>query len=139
MTDFVPIFNGDVKNGKLILKEMDGFRIWMDGLEGQKVQVIVRKPRKIRSQKENKYYWGVVVEMISLETGQDKDTIHNVLKDLFLKERVILKNKEYEVIKSTAGLTTTQFEEFLVKCRQWGSVELNLYIPEPNEVELFTE
>ena len=135
MKDFVPIFEGKIKNGKLILREKKGFRIWLDGLEGQEVQAIIRRPQRIRSQNENKYYWGIVVEMISNETGQDKETIHNVLKDLFLKERIFLKNKEYEVIKSTAELTTIQFEEFLRQCRQWASMELGIYVPEPNEIE----
>ena len=33
-------------------------------------------------------------------------------------------------------MTTAQMEEYLSNCRMWASIELNLYIPLPNEIEI---
>jgi len=41
--------------------------------------------------------------------------------------------KEVEVPKSTAELTTKEFEEYTTSIRQWASQELGVYIPTPNE------
>lgn len=94
---------------------------------------------KIRSTPENRYYWGIVIELVSEELGHTKDETHELLKSMFLKEMHHLKLpnekiKEITIIKSTAELTTVEFEEYMSSCRTWASLELELWIPEPNEV-----
>jgi len=93
---------------------------------------------KIRSIAENSYYWGVVIPLISNDSGYTKDEVHDLLKSMFLKniKHIKLPNgkvKEVITIKSTAELTTVEFEEFLTEVRTWASLEIDCYIPLPNE------
>jgi len=95
------------------------------------------KQAQIRSTPENKYYWGVVVKILSDELGCTSNEVHEVLKELFLKTPKYLKTKEglreIWVTKSTASLTIGDFEEYLEKIRQWASIEMGYWIPEPWE------
>lgn len=130
-TKVVPIHKGIVFSGKLKLHNRDRFDDWMKGLRGD-VEVIVRKPQQPRSLKENNYYWGVIIKMISEETGAFPDDAHYELKRMFLKQS----GDKIPVLISTTDLSTTEFEEFLSKVRIWAASELGIMIPQPNECEI---
>lgn len=95
------------------------------------------KEARIRSTPENKYYWGVCVQILSDELGYHRNEIHEILKGMFLSEVKFLKTKEgieeIRIPKSTAELTTIGFENYLSDIRQWSSAELGIWLPEPNE------
>ena len=74
--------------------------------------------------------------MVAEEMGLIPDEAHDYLKSLFLKMGVEIKSKRFEVVRSTALLSTEEFEAYAEKCRQWASAELNVYIPLPGEVQL---
>ena len=97
-----------------------------------KKEINLREAR-LRSTSENKYYWGVVLDILSNELGYTKEEMHSVLKNLFLKELIHIKGKEFESVKSTAELTTTEFEEYLSDIRVFASKDFSIWIPEPNE------
>ena len=126
-----PIFLGRIDKGKLILPLQDQFDTYLLTLEGLEVEVIVRKPKKPRSKQENRYYWGVVIKLLSEATGYNQDEMHEALRMLFLVDRSDL----IPTLKSTAFLTVEEFEEYLSTIRMWASQSLNCYIPLPNEVE----
>jgi len=96
------------------------------------------KDAKIRSTPENKYMWGVVVEILSNELGYSKNEMHEILKGLFLREPRHIKAKdkvkEVWITKSTTELTVAEFEDYMSEIRQWASIEMGIFIPEPNEV-----
>jgi hypothetical protein len=93
------------------------------------------KTKKPRSLSQNKYYWGVVVLILSTEIGEDKDTMHEVLKMKFLSEKIIMPDMTVTPIgRSTSELSTVNFEEFVKTVQMWASSEMNIYIPKPNEV-----
>lgn len=111
--------------------------------EGAWVWNIVKRIRKPRSGKQNRYYRGVVVRMIAEDTcgvpasKEDCDAIHRELAKNFLGSTEVTKGGfTFEVIKSTTDLSTVEMEEYLEIIRRWADVELNLYIPKPNEVEI---
>lgn len=95
------------------------------------------KQAQIRSTPENKYYWGIIIDILSNELGYTKNSMHETMKEMFLKEPVHLKTKEgikeVWITKSTANLTVAEFEEYLEKIRQWAIIYLAINIPEPNE------
>ena len=126
-----PVFFGRVEKGKLVLKLQDRFNDYLRSLEGQEVQVVVGKPRKPRSNQENRYYWGVVIKLLSEHTGYSEDEMHDALRMLFLTD----KTSKMPTLKSTALLSTVEFEEYMSQIRMWASTELQVYVPEPNEVE----
>jgi hypothetical protein len=138
-----PRFKGIVYNGAVAFPDtvmQNLYSNWIQGLEGKDISVTVKKYRKDRSDRQNNWYWGVVIQMITDETGYEKDEVHEYLKSLFLTEkRVIVNNEgevlELEMIKSSARLTTTEFIEYGQKCQRWAAENLNLNIPDPNEAE----
>jgi hypothetical protein len=130
---FHPIFFGTVVDGKLILSRSSEFKQYLANLKGE-VQLTITRRKKIRSSAENAYYWGVIVPMVAEEMGLIPDEAHDYLKSLFLKIGYESKGKRYELARSTAILSTEEFEAYAEKCRQWASAELNVYIPLPNEI-----
>lgn len=98
-----------------------------------------RSFKKNRSNQQNSYYWGVLVALISEHTGFTTEETHEILKHKFLRRTVWITKKggiqEQSVItKSTTGMTTKAFEEYLSQIRIWASAELGVFLPEPNEV-----
>lgn len=95
--------------------------------------------KKVRSDPQNKYYWGCVVQILSDELGYTKDEVHEMLKREFIKTILVIKNKRtgeerfIENTGTTSGLNTTNFEHFLSNVRAWASAQLGIYIAEPNE------
>ena len=79
-----------------------------------------------RSEKQNNYYFGVVVDMLSNETGNELEETHELLKLRFLKPM----GK-----KSTTELTTVEFNAFIERIQRWSAQELGCVIPDPNEVK----
>lgn len=94
--------------------------------------------KKDRSNQQNRYYWGVLIDLLSEHTGFNREEMHEVLKHKFLRYTVWIPKKdnikEQSIIaKSTSKLTTKQFEEYQSQIRQWASTDLGLFLPEPNE------
>lgn len=94
-------------------------------------------PKKWRSNSQNSYYWSVCVGLISEHTGFTPDETHEILKNRFLSEPKTLqlktKTQMVFVTRSTTELDTKSFEEYLSKIRIFASMELGIWIPEPNE------
>jgi len=127
------LYNGTVKNGKFIPDKPKDFRFEFYRREGKRVSLTVSYEKKNRSNNQNKYYWGVVCELISEVTGYEKDEIHEILKQMFLAEPKFIGSQEVVIGKSSADLDTVQYEDYLEKIRRWAVQELNCYIPLPNE------
>lgn len=91
----------------------------------------------MRSLPQQKYYFGVIVKIISDELGYSVNQIHEMLKQEFLFEILHIKTKtgikEKRIVKSTTEITTAEAEQFYSDIRQWASIELGCWIPEPNE------
>lgn len=125
----IPIFTGFVDNGGLRFDRRKVVDDYMCTLIGQRVEVIIRKPKTKRSDLQNNYYWGVVIELLSKELGYDQDEIHEILKYKFLQSNAM----GMPYIKSTTKLSTGEFEEYLSKIKQWAAEFLHIVIPDPNE------
>lgn len=131
----IPLFQGIVENGKLRLSSMDKFNSYLNTLKGG-VVVTVKKEKSQRSLEQNKYYWGVVVKLLSEEIGSSLDETHEILKYKFLKRTLTVADEFYDFVPSTTTLNMKEMEEYLNQIREWASVYLNCLIPLPNEVEI---
>lgn len=62
--------------------------------------------------------------------------MHEILK-WFNNSHMVIEHKGHriEVANSTADLTTSEFESYLSRCREWASAE-GVWIPLPNEQDL---
>jgi hypothetical protein len=101
-------------------------------LEGQEVEITIGRRRKRRSLAQNSYYWGVVVEAIAEAAGYSTaEEAHDALRLHFLEKH---RDGQMPTIRSTAELTTVEFEDYVAKCRQLGAEMFGIYIPDPLEV-----
>ncbi len=130
------IFSTSVKNG--ILKLTNEERIDMDqyvkSLEGKSVWVIITDVKPPRSLQQNAYYFGVVIQYISDETGESPEKTHEDLKEKFLPRMWTVEDgREVEFPKSTTRLSTKEFKDYLESVIAWAASFLNLVIPDPNE------
>ena len=127
---------GKVEKGKLTLASPEKFKEDFRQYEGETVYVSVRPFKPTRSSNQNRYYWAVIIKTLSEEIGYSSEEMHEILKQQFLiTETKIIKDKEYKITKSTTALNTSEFEDYLSKIRSWASVDLGIFIPEPNDVE----
>jgi len=136
MKDLSPIFIGTVKQGLVVVNNLEDFKRWLFHLEGKEIETIVRVRKRRRSNKQNAYYHAVVVLMIAYEMGISDEEAHDFLKAKFNKKTIVVKEKEYEVIRSTTDLSTIEMEDFLEQVRRWAAEDLNCIIPLPNEVDI---
>jgi hypothetical protein len=136
-----PVFAADIDaSGRLKLLRRDLLERHLAGLIGQRVEVLVRLPKNKRSERQNRYYWGVVVQMLSEFTGHTPDEIHDHLKWRFLRVAAdAANNRPLVTVRSTAALATAEFEKFLEDVRMWAGQALSVHIPLPNEVDGWDE
>lgn len=130
-----PVFHGYINEGKLHVNMREAFRIHLARLEGRPVDIVVRLQKKKRSNQQNRYYWPVIVGMISEHTGHTPDEIHEFLKVRFNPYWIEIDGEKTRVGLSTTELSTVQMEEYQSRIRTWAGTELGLYIPVPNECE----
>ena len=100
-------------------------------------QYINLKKEKMRSLPQNAYYWSTLVKIMSDELGYSPMQIHEMFKQEFLFEILHIRTKQgirqQKIVKSTVELTTSEAEEYYSNIRQWASIELGIFLPEPNE------
>lgn len=125
-----PIFTGHIEHGNLIFDRPDLFAIHKSGLEGKKVEVIVRKETHPRTLAMNSYYWGVIIPLIGDHLGYDKDEMHEALKVKFASQ---IDENGLTRIESTAKMTVERFIEYTEAVKRWAAEFLNIYVPDPNE------
>jgi len=130
-TKIYPNFFGEIKNGEIIWEKPQQRDYYLKSLGTRKIVELLKPPRKPRSNNQNSYYWGVILELISQETGMTPDESHEAMKLLFLKKRV---SEKLWTIRSTSTLNTLEFEEYLENVKRFASLELNIIIPDPNEL-----
>ncbi len=126
-----PIFKGTIKQGRFVPDDPRKFSQFLCAREGKTVECVIRPESKVRSVKQNNYYWGVIIPIIAESTGYDEDSTHEALKEKFNPRETI-----FGVDKpiSTTKMTTIQTEERNTKIREWASGFLGCYVPKPNEV-----
>lgn len=133
------IYDGRVVDGELKLPGAKMRKEIAQAFEGKYITVSVERKKKHRSSPQNRYYWGVVVEMIRAgmkDMGDivQPDQVHEFLKHRFLKvQRIDPDTAEllYEFSESTADLTTVKFGEYVDQCCQFAAEFLGVAIPSP--------
>lgn len=118
---------------KMRLERRDEFQKRLEKFASKDIELWIGPRGYLRSLNQNRYYWGVIIEMISDETGHTPDEIHAFVKGMFLKKWITFKEKEIEITRSTTELDKAEFEDYAEKVRRWATTELNMNIPLPNE------
>jgi len=134
------IVNGIFKrNRNLVLNAIKSFN-------DKDVVITFTKPKKNRSNNQNRYYWGLVLPLIQNglldATGELRsyDNIHyKILLPLFAPTNEIINKETGECIVerlTSSDLTTTQFCEYILEIQKWSAEFLGIDIPSPNEENL---
>jgi hypothetical protein len=89
-----------------------------------------------RSQKQNAYYWGVVLKIMGDEIGYLPDEVHQLMGKQFLSYE---RSPGELFLKSTSKLSTVEFEDYLANVRRFAATELSIMVPLPNETEFSYE
>jgi hypothetical protein len=124
-------FVANLKNGKLSDSFMDNISRYLLTLKDGPVQVIIQKYRAKRTDQQNRYYWAVVVRTIGHHCGYTDEETHDALRWLFLRQQA---DGKPNTVKSTTKLNTQEFENYINEIKRWAAMELQLYIPDPNEL-----
>lgn len=118
--------------------------------EGKEVKFIIKRLFRNRSNKQNKYYWGVIVEhwknIIREEWGEiwTPEETHEFLKTNLNYEEYVNENTGEILLneltgipirkpKSTSENNTMTAEEYHEKCRQlaWNMFQYQIPLPDP--------
>lgn len=107
----------------------------LKGLREVPYQVELKVLKDTRSNNQNRYYWGVMIAILSDHTGFTPEEMHYELKKRFLKYfKALPTGEQAELVKSTRKLDTKEFEDYMEKIRIFSALELDVIIPLPNEI-----
>ena len=129
----IPILYGKVQAGKLKLDVPQSYLVELSRLEGQRIELTIRKERLLRSLNQNRYYWSVIIEILSDYFGYEKEEMHEALKFKFLKKH---EDTDLVTVGSTAKLSTAEFTEYIDEIVRWASTEYQVVIPSADGVDL---
>ena len=129
----IPILYGKVRDGKIKLDAPQSYLVEISRLEGQRIELTIRRERHVRSLSQNKYYWGVIIEILSNNFGYDKEEMHEALKFKFLKKH---EDTDLVTVGSTAKLSKAEFTEYIDEIIRWSSSEYQVVIPSADGIEL---
>lgn len=92
------------------------------------------KLRKKRSLNQNAYYW-LVLTMMALEMGDNKDDLHDDMREKYLSVKKVLPDNSVSVRKrSTTECDSKEFTDYLNSVKKWAYDYLNMVIPEPTQL-----
>lgn len=133
----MPSISFVVKDGKVVCRELlwDSVKRFFQTIQadGRYVWSMPEKESRTRSKEQNGYYWKVICNLVSDHTGYTPDESHQEMASLFLSYEKDGKT----FVKSTTKLKTAEFEDYMESCRRWAAVELQIYLPMPNESSNF--
>jgi len=126
---------------KISSDDMPVFLNQISKIPNKSVRIRVTVEGKRRSQYQNNYYYGVVVELIRSALTEEwgelmtKDEVHEILKqNCNWREKVNESTGEtLKVPHTTTDMTTVEFEEYLERCRRFALEWFKIEIPLPNE------
>ena len=103
------------------------------------IEVVIRQPKSLRSLQQNRYYWGVIVEILSQHTGYEPEEVHEMLKSKFLLRFARINEENIPYTLSTTKLSTKEFKEYIEKIQMWAAEELGIILPDPQEIDIEEE
>jgi len=126
---FTKIINGRIQDN--VLRAIKDYLLLF---EGKDMVLNYGQKKNKRTTSQNAYYFGVVVAILSEHTGYETEEIHEILKHIFLGFEMKKIGKEKVLVrKSTKTLSTIDFITYLDKIQRWAAIDLDVYIPSPEE------
>jgi len=140
---------GSRKDDKLHIIKRDLF--WQSFFDifkdGERLKLTIEKIYSRRSNPQNRYYWGVILDIILTEVlkqgnEMSKEQLHEECLKMFAPKKEI-HNKEGEVLiipMRSKEMNKSQFSDYSFDVCKWGAEFWGVYIPEPGEqTEIFNQ
>jgi len=130
--------SGEMAHGRLRLRQADWFAQQLKELRDGEVLITVERLREARSRQQSRYYFGVVLALISRHSGFSVDELHAWAKARFLPKHLALTNGNGEIVDeyilggSTKVLTPSEFSDYVEAIRQFAAEQLQVAIPDPD-------
>lgn len=121
----------------------------------QTLEIIIQPASKARTDRQNRYLWGVVYQTIANEDVgffnseinalqlhsaglKLTDLIHAFYKQMFLKRKAIQFNDSIAISieASTSNLSALEFARYVKEIQRHASLHFNIYIPDPMPHEM---
>lgn len=132
----VPVFRGHVNTrGKLIFDDRAGVLEHVRSLNGQAVDVVIKKAKDKRSLDQNAYWWAVPVKILAEHCGYTDAQMHYALLGECFGYTAGPTGQPVPVKPSSSDLSTQEFKHLIDWCLTWAPTELGVEIPEPSKAE----
>jgi len=146
---------GRVENYKLIYDNPEEIGLILESLEGKRVDIIIKRETKHRSNNQNRYYWGVIIPNYQL--GFQKHCIELLSSDLsrevtdfILSNMYVIPEQAHEALKneyaqeiynetnikkqvSSSQMSSLEFENYTEYCRKFIGEKFGIDVELPNE------
>lgn len=128
-------FRGTIKDRKLVILDRVALDEYIASLpEGTEVGLIIAKRQKDRSDRQNGYYWGVVLKLIAKDTGHTEEELHEIFKRKFLPPKVVTyRGVGIKMPSSTTEASTLEFTDYIERIRAEAGT-MGITIPDPDQV-----
>lgn len=141
-----PVFVGICDSeAKPHVDDMDGYRAHLRSLANSTIEIIVRKRRERKSQRQLGWYWGCILPALSEYTGYTVEEMHAWCTYKFLnppeKATLVIADSQGEVIEEADVqlypdrvhlLTTGQMADFCEDVRQFAAERFHVVIDDPD-------
>lgn len=106
-------------------------------LRGKKGYISIIPWRKIKTNEQNRYYRGVVVQRLADYWGLSNEDAHQAISNEHLR---FTSDLGFSLVKTTAlnEWGTGEWEDYMSHLRQWAIEKHGVYIEEPNEIDFST-
>lgn len=109
-------FNATIEDRTFKITNLEAFKDHLRKFkEGEKLIFTLEKNKKSRTNKQNSYYWGVVLKLISEHTGHSDEELHELFKMFLPRKFITYKGKEIEITVSTKRLNTLEMVTYIDK------------------------
>ena len=125
-----PVFEGYIQDGTVYLERQWKYAELLTKLEGQNIELTIRRKRRTRTNQQNRYLHGVVIPTLAEHLGYDQVEMKQALKWRFLQ----VHHDKLPTVRYTAELDTAEMTEFIEQIRRLAA-ELGCDIPSPGEVD----
>lgn len=125
------VFYARVLGGKPKFPDPARLSRLLAALEGEEIDVLIRKHRKGRSLKQNGYLWFMYDFIAQRVAGHTKDSIHQAMGQMFRTDF----SGKLPVVKSTTDMSTVEMTEYWEKIWQFSAETLDIVVPDPNSEE----
>lgn len=110
---------------------------------GTQIEIRIRRHKATRSERANRYYWGVVLALLAKENEQVPEELHDAMCQMFLPnetKRLAFYSKltgeclDVEIDpRRSSKLKGDEFYDFVERVRLWGVEFLGVLTPDPDQ------